>query len=241
MRQVLIGLALLAAFSLAATPLLAYQEGPVANGGSITGTVKFAGAIPAPKKLPVTKDKEVCGADKLSEELLVNKDNKGLKFAVVSLMDVKAGKAWPKPTAKPAIDQKGCAFIPHVLLLDPNGTVDILNSDGILHNIHTYSLANPPINKAQPKTKKVLTEKFPKAEIIKVTCDAHKWMTAWLVTPDSPYYMVTDANGNFKLEDVPPGKYKVQVWHELLGKQTQEVTVGPKAEAKVSFELAPKK
>jgi plastocyanin len=206
-------------------------------GGSIAGEVKFSGTPPAPKMLKVNKDKEVCGEDRKSEELIVGA-NKGIKNAVVSLAGA-PGPA-PKPAQKPALDQRGCQFTPHVVLVPAGGELDILNNDGILHNIHTYSTANPSINKAQPKFKKVLTEKFDKPETIKVQCDAHPWMSAWIVVQAHPHYAVTDEAGAFKLDNVPPGKHKLEVWHESLGKVTQEVEVKAGQPTKVVFDLGKK-
>jgi plastocyanin len=210
---------------------------PAQGAGSIVGEVKLAGAAPAPKTLKVNKDTQVCGTDKPSEELVVG-PNKGIRNAVVSLGEAK-GPA-PKPAQKPALDQKGCQFIPHVLVAPAGAEVDILNSDGILHNIHTFSTANPAINKAQPKFKKVMTEKFDKPEIVKVQCDVHGWMQGWIVVTAHGAYAVSDESGAFKLDNVPPGKHKVEVWHETLGKASQEVEVKAGAPTKVTFELSKK-
>ena len=207
------------------------------GGGSIVGEVKFSGAAPAPKVLKVNKDNEACGAEKKGEDLLVGA-NKGLKNAVVSVVGAKGPV--PKPATKPVLDQKGCQFSPHVLLVPAGGEVDIMNPDGVLHNMHTFSTANPSINKAQPKFKKVMTEKFDKPEVIKIQCDAHSWMLGWIVVHDHPFVAVSDAEGAFKIENVPAGKHKVEVWHETLGKMTQEVEVKAGAPTKVTFELAKK-
>lgn len=216
----------------------AYEAGEVKDGGTITGTIKFAGTAPPRKELQVTKDKEVCGKEKhLSWDLIVG-PNKGIENTVVRLIDVKKGKKWE--IAKATIDQKGCVYLPHVAVAPAGGEVDILNSDGILHNIHTFSTANPAINKAQPKFKKVLTEKFAKPEVIKVTCDAHAWMLGWLAVSDHPYVAVTNDKGEFSLSNVPPGTYKLEVWQESLGKKVQDVTVKPKQETKLAIELAKK-
>ncbi len=208
------------------------------GGGSIVGEVKFVGTPPAPKVIKVNKDNQACGDEKKSEDLLVGAD-KGVQWAVVSLAGAK-GPA-PKPAQKLVLDQKGCHFSPHVLLVPAGAEVDILNNDGVLHNIHTFATANPSINKAQPKFKKVMTEKFgDKPEIIKLQCDAHSWMLGWAVVMGHPYYAVTDAGGAFKLDNVPPGKHTVEVWHETLGKMTKEVEVKAGAPTKVTFELAKK-
>jgi plastocyanin len=202
------------------------------GGGTIVGEVKLNGAAPAPKVVKVNKDTEVCGQEKKVAD--VSGTGGGLANAIVSVAGAKGMKA-----GKAVLDQKGCEFRPDVVVMAP-GDLEILNSDGVLHNIHTFSTANPPVNKAQPKFKKTMTEKFAKPEVIKVQCDAHSWMHGWIVVAESPT-AVTDEKGSFKLENVPPGKQKVEVLHPVLGKQTKEVEVKAGQETKVSFELAAKK
>ncbi len=214
--------------------LLAYTGGDVKDGGSISGTVKFAGTAPAPKKLEVTKDKEVCAkGDKTDKSLVVHNGN--IEYAVVSITDIKTGK---KIDAKKVnLDQKDCEYHPHVLAFPVGTPVEINNPDGILHNIHSYSKANPTFNIAQPKFKKTVEVKLEKPEAVNVKCDVHGWMNGWLVATETPYVAVTDASGNFKLTDVPAGTYTVEVWHETLGKSSQKVTVKAKEDAKANFEL----
>jgi plastocyanin len=216
----------------------AYEGGPVSNGGTISGVVKLQGSAPAPKPIEVTKDKEVCGQHELKTEDLVVSANGGIENAVVWISNITKGKAMSADS--PVLDQKGCQYVPHVLLFPAGSTVKINNDDGILHNIHTYSTKNAPINMAQPKFKKTIEAKFDQPEVIKVTCDAHGWMSGWFISEDNPYYAKTDANGDFKLTDVPPGEYELKVWQEKLGEKTQKVTVTPGGDTKVNFELAAK-
>jgi plastocyanin len=220
-----------------ATGMAAYEGGDVKDGGTISGTVKFKGTAPAPKKLDVNKDKEVCGkTPKTDQSLVVNNGN--LANAVVTITDIKKGKKID--AKKVTLDQNGCEYKPHVLAFPVGTTVEILNPDGILHNVHSYSKANTPFNMAQPKFKKSLDVKIDKPEVIEVKCDVHGWMQGWLVATESPYVAVTDNSGNFKLADVPPGTYNLEVWHEKLGKTSQKVTVKGKEDAKANFEMAGK-
>jgi plastocyanin len=198
------------------------------GGGTVEVEVKYNGQ-PVVEKMKVNKDTEKCGTETTVEKVVVG-SNKGLANAVASAPNAKGAKA-----VKGVIDQKGCKFVPHVVVMSP-GEIEIKNSDDILHNIHTYSTANPAINKAQPKFKKTMTEKFEKPEFIKVTCDVHSWMLGWVaVTPGAA--AVTDNNGVAKLENVPAGKQKIEVWHETLGKQDKEVDVKAGQTTKVSFEM----
>ena len=222
---------------LAAMPLsglLAYDGGAVSDGGSVSGVVKFKGAAPAPKKLEITKDKEVCAkSGKTDPSLIVSGGN--LINAVVTITDINKGKKMEPQKVK--LDQNGCEYKPHVLAMAAGSSVDILNPDGILHNVHSYSKANSPFNMAQPKFKKTITVKVDKPEVINLKCDVHGWMNAWLFVAANPYFSVTDNSGGFKLTDVPAGTYNVEVWHETLGKTSQKVTVKAKADTKVSFEM----
>jgi plastocyanin len=198
------------------------------GGGTVEAEVKYNGA-PVTEKLKVNKDTEKCGTETVIEKVVVG-GNKGLANAVVSVPGAKGASK-----AKAVIDQKGCKFVPHVVVMQP-GELEVKNSDDILHNIHTYSTANPSINKAQPKFKKTMTEKFDKPEVIKVTCDVHSWMLGWVAVVPGPAG-VTDNNGVAKIENVPAGKQKIEVWHETLGKQEKEVEVKPGQVTKVSFEM----
>lgn len=219
-----------------ATQVVAYEGSEVKDGGTITGTIKFAGSRPVRKKLRVTKDRDVCEKKQhLSWDLVVG-PRKGVTNAVVRLIDVKKGKKWA--STKATLDQKSCEYTPHVVVVPAGGTLNILNSDGILHNIHTYGKVNATINRAQPKFKKVLPVRFKKPEIVKVTCDAHSWMLGWLVVSNHPYVAVTNDKGEFMLSDVPPGNYQLEVWHETLGTKVQDVTVKAKGEVKFSIVLA---
>src|SRR5213596_839224 len=185
-----------------AGPRLAGAQG----GGTVEVDVKYNGA-PQVEKLKVNKDTEKCGTEAVIEKVVVG-GNKGLANAVVSVPGAKGvGKA-----TKTTIDQHGCKFVPHVVAMNP-GDLELKNSDDILHNIHTYSTANPSINKAQPKFKKVMTEKLEKPEYVKLTCDVHSWVLGWVAVTPGPA-AVTDANGVAKIENVPPGKQTVEVWHE---------------------------
>lgn len=203
--------------------------------GSISGRVVLVGEAPAAKKIPVTKDGEKCGTEIVSEELVISPD-KGIKNAVITITGVPRAASTDKTAT---IDQKGCTFKPHVVVSAPGSSVDIVNSDGILHNFHTYSSKNTPVNKAQPGFKKKMSEAFAQPEVIKVNCDAHSWMAGWIVVSDNAS-VVSEDGGAFKLVDVPAGTHKLEIWHETLGKITKEVSVKAGEDSKVTIELSKK-
>jgi len=207
------------------------------SGGTISGRVILVGDAPPPKKIKVTKDGEKCGSEITSEELVIGAD-KGIQNAVVSVVGLKG--APPKPTTPATIDQKGCTFRPHVIIVGAGAPLDILNNDGILHNFHTGGTKNSPLNRAQPGFRKKMTETFNQPETMKVSCDAHSWMSAWIVVTDHPYVDATESNGAFKIADVPPGNHTIEVWHETLGKLTRTVAVKAGEETKLTIELGKK-
>jgi plastocyanin len=224
--------ALLAAALVTGVALFVHRPGPVdaQGGGTVEVAVTYNGA-PVVEKLKINKDTQQCGTEAEVDRVMVG-SNKGLANAVVSVPSAKGAPRMVKAT----VDQHGCKFVPHVTAMMP-GELELKNSDGILHNIHTYSTVNPSINKAQPKFKKVMTEKLEKPEFVKLTCDVHSWMLGWVAVLPTPFFGVTDANGTAKIENVPAGKQSIEVWHETLGKQTREVEVKAGQVAKVGIEM----
>ena len=214
----------------------AYEGGAVTGGGSVSGQVKFAGAAPAPEKFEVTKDQEACGKEKTKPDLIVGAGG-GLANAVV-VVKASKGKALTVPTEPVVFDQKGCEYAPHVLAFPAGSSIRVLNPDGVLHNVHVSGKVNPEANRAMPKFQKQVDWKVEKPEWpIAVKCDAHPWMHAYWLSMDQPYYAVTDKDGNFKITDLPAGDYEVEVWHEVLGKSAQKVTVQGGQDTKVAWEM----
>jgi plastocyanin len=212
----------------------AYEAMTVTNGGKLSGTVKYDGAAPAAKKVEVTKDPEVCGKEKTSPDLLVGADG-GIANAVVT---VKVAKGKALDVSKPiSFDQKQCEYHPHVLVVPAGATVEVLNSDGILHNIHTFGTANPPQNMAQPKFKPKIQVKVEKPEMVNVKCDVHGWMSAYWDVTDNPYVAVTDDKGAFTIADIPAGDYDVEVWQEKLGKKADKVSIKAGEETKAAWSM----
>ena len=202
--------------------------------GSIKGKVMFGGAAPAPVKVPVTIDQYLCGHEKPADDLQVSAARE-LRNAVVWIENAPAGAA-PATTQKVEVDQKGCTFVPRVVVVPAGGTVDFLNSDRLLHNIHATPKANVSFNRTQPMGRTIPIT-FAQPEIVRINCDLHSWMTAWVVVAANRFYAVTGPDGGFAFDGLPPGQYKLQVWHERLGTTPASVTVGEQEPAQVNVEM----
>lgn len=198
--------------------------------GSVTGQVVVTGAIPDPvllhaKGAPI-KDANVCAAqDTYKEDLVIDKASKGLANVIIYLPKAPKSIHPDLKTAKPTtltFDQKGCQFIPHAMVVRSGETVEVISSDPIAHNTHTYPLKNQPINVLiAPNTSKGKGEKvdYKTGELLplKVTCDFHPWMSSYWMVVDHPYAVVTDKEGKFALPNLPVGEHEFRVWHERPG------------------------
>ncbi len=157
-----------------------------AAGGSIKGTVVLKGATPDLRKLAVTIDQYVCGKEKNAEELVLSPQG-GIRSAVVWIEKPPAPAASEALPSTTSMDQKECMFSPRVVIVPAGGRIDFLNSDRLLHNLHSTPSANPPFNRTQPKGR-TITISFSHPEIIRVTCDLHSWMRGWVVVAEHPFY-----------------------------------------------------
>lgn len=204
-------------------------------GGTIRGVVRSAPAVLVQKTLPVTIDQYVCGQSKQAEDLILAPDG-GIRYAVVSIQNPPSVAKWNTPLPHTRMDQTQCVFIPHVVVVPVGGIVEFLNSDRLLHNLHSVSKDNPTFNRAQPSARTIPIV-FSKPEIVRVDCDLHAWMRAWVVVAEHPFYAVTNERGEFVFEGLPPGKYTLRIWQEILGTAKAEVTLGAQGTATVTVEL----
>jgi len=212
-----------------------YSGGAVTDGGSVSGTVRFSGAVPPAKTTAVDKDHGVCGQSQKSQELVVGGGG-GLKNAVVYISKIKKGKP-AKKTVK-VLNQEGCVYVPHVQAAVKGSRLQLKSKDEILHNVHAkLNGKRVMFNVALPSTKQVVTKKLRKTGLYDITCDAgHHWMQAYTLVFKHPYFAVTGESGRFSLGDIPPGKYKLVVWHEKLGKKRTTITIPANGHAAADFE-----
>jgi hypothetical protein len=234
-----------------ATPAPAYEVIQVADGGFLAGVVKFTGAPPKLDPLPVNKNRDVCGDHKDAEALVLGPD-RGVRGGVILVEGVARGK---KPVGDVVLDNARCVFVSHVTALMAGERARVKNSDVILHNTHGF-LGKPTVfNLALPNRDQMIdiTRRLTRPGVIRVVCDAHPHMSAWMIVHDSPYYAVTDERGGYRIDGIPPGSYKVTLWHEGFRPRgldkdgrplydeprtlSKDVTLAPRATATVDFEL----
>lgn len=203
----------------------------VAANGTITGTIKVAKSPGASKPIQMASDPKCVEVNKgktvSKTDVIVNDKNQVADTFVYLSAGVDASKAPKAPSTPVVFDQKGCVYHPVVFGIRAGQPLKILNSDPTLHNVHSLAKVNKSDNFNNGMVQgQELTKSFKKPEtMVKVKCDVHSWMVAYVGVMDHPYFAVTDQNGQFTIKDVPPGKYTLTAWHQKFDAKTAEVTV----------------
>jgi len=212
--------------------------------GTINGTVTYDGKVPNLKPLAMDAD-PVCASkhkEPVPNQMLeLGKSGNTMGNIIVRVTSgLPAGKTYPPPKDPVVMDQNGCIYQPHVFGLQNGQTFKVLNSDGVLHNVHALPKVNGQFNMAMPATRKDAEHTFDKAEPdpFQVKCDVHPWMTAHVSIFEHPYFGVTKDDGKFKLADLPAGTYEIEAWHEKLGSKVEKVTVAEGESKTVDFKFS---
>jgi plastocyanin len=196
---------------------------------SVTGTVTFDGKVPTLRPLAMDADPACAkkhGKPVPAEMLVLGGGNTMGNVLVWVSKGLPAGKTWPAPKTPVTLDQRGCIYVPHVMGIMVGQPYRILNSDGILHNIHTLPKVNRSFNRAMPATSKETSTTFDKPEnVFQIKCDVHPWMSAFIGVFTHPFFSATATDGKFTLPNLDKGTYEITAWHERLGTQTATVTV----------------
>ena len=209
---------------------------------SITGTATFTGKAPALRPLAMNAD-PACAkmhSGPVPNDMLVLGSSGTMGNVMVWVSKgLPAGKTFPAPKTPVVLDQKGCQYLPHVMGIMVGQPYRILNSDGILHNIHTLPKINRGFNRAMPAAVKETSTAFDKAEaIFQTKCDVHPWMSAYVGVFTHPFYSVTSTDGKFTISGLDAGTYEITAWHERLGTKTASVTVGANDTKTQAFSFA---
>ena len=218
-------------------PPSAAQRVDAATAGVIAGRVAFDGVPPTAPPIRVSSDPMCARANAggIAVENYVVTDG-GLDNVFVYVKDGLGKYAFDVPAEPVKLDQQGCRYVPRVVGVRAGQPIEIGNSDETMHNVHSLPDVNREFNFAQPIKGQKNLETFTAAEImVRVKCDLHPWMNAYIGVVDHPYFAVTRDGGRFELKNVPPGTYTVEAWHEKGGMQAQQVTIGPKESKTVGF------
>jgi plastocyanin len=195
---------------------------------SLKGTVKFEGTAPKPSRIDMSADPLCAKARQTpatTEDIVVG-GNGGLTNVVVYVSDGLTSHSFSPPEQPATLEQKGCQYRPHVLALQANQKLDVVNSDETTHNIHPTPNNNREWNMSQPHGVP-LEQTFAREEIaIPVKCNVHPWMKGYIAVFKHPFFAVTDKDGSFDLKNLPPGTYTITAWHEKLGTQIQKISIG---------------
>ena len=213
----------------------AYQEMEVTNGGTIQGKGTLIGEMPYPRiyHLILFPNIDMCAEvdtddemNRVLEDFKVSPDG-GLKDVVVTIKHVDAGKPFNKEPIN--ITAENCKFLPDVNVIRQGESFKIDNIDAVMHNSQVYQkergkiLLNIPIPAEEVSDGKITFKK--KYKIMQMICGMHEFMQTWGYRVQNPYYAQTKIDGNFKIDNIPPGEYKVTAWHYLIKRQSRKVKI----------------
>jgi plastocyanin len=207
------------------------------SGASLSGTVKFEGTPPKPTKIEMAFDPNCAKAHPTpatTEEVVAGADG-GLANVVVYVADGLGTQTFQPPAQPVVLQQKGCVYVPHVVALQANQKLDVVNDDQTTHNIHPTPANNREWNTTQPHGVPI-EQTFTRQEVaIPVKCNIHPWMKGYIAVLKHPYFAVTDKSGHFEVKDLPPGTYTISAWLEKFGTKSQKVTVTAGQSATLDF------
>ncbi|MBI4888780.1 MAG: carboxypeptidase regulatory-like domain-containing protein [Acidobacteria bacterium] len=195
--------------------------------GTIVGHVRLTAPAPPSPVIRMGGDPRCAAANggrRVTQDFVVRSADGGLAHTFVSLQG--SFPTTPVPSQPVALDQRGCLFVPRMIGARVGQTLQITNSDGTAHNVHSLSERGNAFNMSQPL--KAMTNTFTLTSedvVMRVKCDIHSWMVAWIGVVPHPYFAVSGADGAFTIARVPPGRYAVQTWHEAYGRLTRTVDV----------------
>jgi plastocyanin len=212
---------------------------------TVKGVVKFGGKPPKRRGIDVGSEAYCVQAHKdeplRTESVVVGADG-GLANVYIHVTSGLEGWKFPEGTGEVELDQRGCQYVPHLLVAQVGETLKIKNNDPIMHNVHGVNAKTDKdeFNWAQTKAGLEDTKDLKKAGFIRINCDVHGWMHASLWIQKDPFFAVTGEDGAFALPKLPAGTYTIEAWHEELGTQTQSVTVGDGEAKEITFSFSAK-
>jgi hypothetical protein len=184
------------------------------SGADVSGTVRLKGT--PPPELTIVEAEGICGKFMTKKPLTTRHYVVGADQGLANVfVYVKAGAPKSPPAGQaPVLDQANCEYAPYVMGIQAGQNLKIKNSDPTMHNVHATPKVNPEFNFAQPLKDMVSEKSFAKPEVmVRMKCDVHPWMLAYIGVVEHPYFAVTDKDGKFKISGLPDGKYTLEAFH----------------------------
>lgn len=212
------------------------------TGPHLSGKITFDGPRPVRTVIQMAEDPK-CTAMHAAEPLLSDREIVGedgaIKDVFVYIKEAPEGN-YPVPPEQLVLDQIGCQYVPHVFGIQIGQELSVQNSDPLLHNIRSFTRTNRPFNNAQPEGAPPRIKKFGKVELsIRMKCDLHPWMTAFIFALDHPFFATTDESGAYAIHGLPPGDYTLVAWHEKYGEQETAITIAEDEGTAADFVFLP--
>jgi hypothetical protein len=235
-QKVIVFFSLLALISCFTAASFAYETISFKNGGNIEGVVEYAGAtVPMDPVFTLSSDTEYCGQTMPSKNYLIK--NGKIQNVIVYIVGIKAGKAIPGDPL--TLTSLKCEFVPHVAVGFKGNKIIMKTEDPVFHtfDVHAFVGGKELYHIALPEKGSSATKTLSKAGLLKLSCYVHPWQHAYVSIFDHPYAAVTDDKGRFVINDILPGTYSVEAWHEELGiKQILKVKVESGKTSIIKFE-----
>jgi Carboxypeptidase regulatory-like domain len=205
------------------------------GGGAVSGKVTYEGTPARQKPIDMSKEPSCAKehATPITTETVVTGPNNALENVVVYISAGAQDDTAPSQAA--VFTQKGCQYQPHVLAFQVNQALEVVNADQTSHNIHPLAKINREWNKSQPPGTPPIMDKYDKMEFIPVKCNIHPWMHGTFAVLKNSHYAISANDGDFKLPNLPSGKYTITAWHESYGEQTQDVAISGSETKTINF------
>jgi plastocyanin len=207
--------------------------------GTVTGQVLFEGTPPPADVIRLDADPKcvslAAGEERRTEYISLGQRN-SVQNVFVYVKEGLPARLYPVPSASVVLDQQQCRYTPRVLGVQVGQQLTIRNSDPLLHNVRAEAQINEPFDVGTPIQGMEIKRTFATREVmVPFKCNVHQWMNAYVGVLEHPFFAVTDGSGRFRIPELPPGTYTIEIWHERLGTQTQQVTVAAKDTKDLTF------